>query len=694
MTDTQAIINRLKEGQVWDFPGGVHPAQNKAISLGDKIQSLPLPKRLYIPVKQHIGTDGHLLVEPGQQVKKGQAISASMHPFSVPVHASTSGTVISIQPYHASHPSGIPQLTVELEPDGKDEWISLEPIIDFKAESKLKILEKICQSGVAGLGGAGFPTHIKLASERKVEFLIINGVECEPYITSDDMLMRHEAQSIIDGIEILEHILSPKQVVIAIEDNKPHAISVFKALCPAHMLVVAIPTKYPAGGEKQLIQVLTHREVPENGLPIDVGVIMQNVGTCYAIAQAINTGKPLVERVVTITGGAVSAPANYWCLMGTPVKHLADHAGYNRKDQHEPNIVVGGPMMGFNLHTFDAPIVKTTNCILLLSDKEYGAKKQEMACIRCGACTQVCPANLLPQQLYWYSKSQDYDKAQAHDLQACIECGSCAYVCPSQIPLVQYYRQAKSDIKVQIQEKAKSEKAKQRFEARKTRLEEEKKAREEKHKKAAEARLARANNSKEQTDTAATNKSAAVAAAIERAKARKAQQNATDSGSPETSESDEAVTSVPAEDKKAKVAAAIARAKAKKAQRASSAPQDEHQAAITNANHGKGDENTATKISDDDKKAKIAAAIARAKAKKAQQADASGEQHGTAPSLQSLESNSVSQVQSESVTEAQQQQDKKAKIAAAIARAKAKKLEREKLNAASLPNEKSQGESD
>lgn len=514
--DYDKIIERISVNQLWDFPGGVHPPQQKALSNQSNIETIPLDKTFYVPIKQHIGVDGRVIVSEGDNVLKGQALTASEAPFSVPVHAPTSGIVKKITEHVSAHPSGIPELSIIIDADGQDTWIPLKPVADYAKTGKPELIERICDAGISGMGGAGFPTHIKSNNTKPLEFLIVNGIECEPYISSDDRLMREHAWQIRQGIDILVHILQPRQVIIAVEDNKPEALETMSIACQqkTNYQVVSVPTKYPAGGEKQLIQVLTSREVPSDGLPIDVGCIMYNVGTCYAIADAIVEGKPLIERVVTLTGKSFMSPKNVWARLGTPIQTLLRHGDYDDSTQSSPRFIMGGPMMGFTVTSLLTPIVKISNCILVPADNELPHPDDERACIRCSACSDACPASLLPQQLFWYSKAKELEKAEEYNLFDCIECGACAYVCPSEIPLVHYYRQAKADIRNQREEKEKSDKAKIRFEARKARLQKEKEEREEKHRIAAEARKASLNKD----GGAAKDK---IAAALARAKAKK-----------------------------------------------------------------------------------------------------------------------------------------------------------------------------
>ncbi|MDO6695269.1 electron transport complex subunit RsxC [Aliiglaciecola sp. 3_MG-2023] len=725
-SDYDHILQRLNQGRLWDFHGGVHPPQLKSLSNTKAIETITMPKTLYVMVKQHIGVEGGLLVKEGDRVLKGQALTHSTNPFSVPVHAPTSGYVSHIGPHVSAHPSGLPELAIEISTDEFETWAPLKPILDYQQKPKSKIVEAICNAGISGMGGAGFPTHIKSSPKKNVEFLIINGVECEPYITSDDRLMREHAWQIRQGIDILVHLLSPKLVIIAIEDNKPEAIEAMQVACQenAKYRVISIPTKYPAGGEKQLIQILTNREVPGNGLPIDVGVIMQNVGTCFAIADAIFTGTPLIRRVVTLTGQAFKRPQNIWAPIGTPISHLLEVGHYKAHKQRARKLIMGGPMMGFETINDQVPVVKITNCILAPSAAEIQEPNSEQPCIRCSACADACPATLLPQQLFWHSQAKEYEKAEEQNLFDCIECGACAYVCPSEIPLVHYYRIAKADIRTQAQEKAQADKARIRFEARKERLEREQKEREEKHAKAAAARKKamseKGNDAKDK-----------IAAALARAKAKK-QANTSPSdpqdgpaATNESAESTQTPQSTSANNqettsKQDKVAAAIARAKAKRAAAKEAAASetretpkpDEAKTTEAAKTHKVADDkspqgNTATESSSaparSGKQEKVSIAIAKAKAKreaikKAQQAEsadtAKGEE-GQGDNRQDNEQNQNAQEDTPIVNNHQQRQTESASeetpapsakqkaIAAAIAKAKAKKLAKASENEAS-----------
>ncbi|WP_339722991.1 electron transport complex subunit RsxC [uncultured Paraglaciecola sp.] len=692
------IIEKLDNNQLWDFPGGVFPAEQKTLSNQTPIGKLPIPERLFVTVKQHIGVEGHLIVEVGQKVLKGQALTKSMNPFAVPIHAPTSGEVVAIQKHVSAHPSGLPEMTVEIISDQQDKWAPLSPLVDYQNQPKMQVLAAICDAGISGMGGAGFPTHIKSSPKKDIDFLIINGIECEPYITSDDRLMREHAWQIRQGIDVLCHLLKPKHVLIGIENNKPEAIEAMQVACRENpnYRICSVPTKYPAGGEKQLIQVLTNREVPAKGLPVDVGVIMHNVGTCFAIADAVFSGKPLISRVVTVTGEAVENPCNVWALIGSPVAHLLTHSDYKQTRQKQTNIIMGGPMMGFNVCSDLVPVVKTTNCILAPTDNEISGNN-EQACIRCSACADVCPASLLPQQLFWHAKAKELEKAQEYNLFDCIECGACAYVCPSEIPLVHYYRIAKSEIRVEQEEKQKSDKARDRFEKREARLIAEQQARDEKHRLAAEARKqAMASNGNNAKDK--------IAAALARAKAKKQQASEITEKPLEATElapnsSVEASTQTKVVEPAAKVAssnqrvqAAIARAKAKKAAAEASNTQTElnetkkdiaevkKPAIKTPVQTDSGTSVPVTKAPEappatitDSKQAKIAAAVAKAKAKRnAQKAgnDLAAPKSASAPKVENSETdNSVELAK----TEEQQIDMKKRKIAAAVAKAKAKR---------------------
>ena len=466
--------------KVWELPGGVHPPEHKDQSLQLPLGTIPLPPVLVIPLNQHMGTPAQPVVQVGERVLAGQLIGAADGTFSANTHASTSGTVIAIEERAIPHPSGINSESVVIEPDGKNEWIHLTPCEDYRSLDRLALLDKIRAAGVAGLGGAGFPTAVKLApkSTQVIDTLILNGAECEPYITADDMLMQVRANELVAGTLLLSHILHhPKNLLIGIEDNKPRAIAAVKAAVAgaaahdpeaANIQVVVFPTKYPSGGAKQLIQILTGREIPSGHHSADIGVICVNVGTAVAAWRAVRFGEPMVSRVATIVGEALGTQRNIEVLFGTPISYVLAQHGFDAS--RASRVIMGGPMMGFTLLDLDAPVIKTTNCILAPSKQELPEPLPAQACIRCGMCAEVCPASLLPQQLFWYAQAEDFDRLESHNLFDCIECGACSYVCPSTIPLVQYYRAAKGSIRLHEIEKEKSDRSRQRFEFRQQRI--------------------------------------------------------------------------------------------------------------------------------------------------------------------------------------------------------------------------------
>lgn len=474
MTNASSSSSKRK---LWRFHGGVHLPDEKTLSQTRPWQPAPLPPQLVIPLQQHIGAPARPCVAVGERVYKGQMIGEPQGYVSVPVHASSSGTVVAIEPLPVPHPSGLSAPCVVIETDGEDTWTELpEPLPDFEQQDPGKLRERIRISGVCGMGGASFPTPVKLnpGPDQPIDTLIINGVECEPYITCDDLLMRERPEDIVDGIRILLHILGASRCLIGIEDNKPEAAAAMTAAVIARRVedrveVAVIPTLYPSGGEKQLIRVLTGKEVPSHGLPAQIGIVCQNVGTAAAIADAVLRGRPLIERFVTVTGRAVAEPRNYRVCIGTPASALLATSGGLTGELAK--LVAGGPMMGIHLEHAEVPVTKACNCLLALTPAESPDPGDPLACIRCGRCAEACPANLLPQQLYWHARAKELEKVQDYNLFDCIECGCCAHVCPSHIPLVQYYRYAKTESWAREREKRASEQARERHAAREARLE-------------------------------------------------------------------------------------------------------------------------------------------------------------------------------------------------------------------------------
>lgn len=441
------------------------------MSAEQPIQVMPFADRLILPLSQHIGTPAHPVVKIGEKVLGGQLLAEPDGHFSLPVHAPTSGNIIAFGESRVPHPSNLKAPCIVLEVDGDHSSLDQSGFEDFEQAPKQELLDKIRDCGIAGMGGAGFPTDAKLKTRpgNAIETLIINGMECEPYITADDRLMREHAEDVVTGARIIAHLLDyPKRCVIAVEDNKPEAIEMLRQAAKDSLVEISeFPTKYPSGSEKQLIQLVTGKKLPTGKLPSDVGVMVQNITTTVGVYRAIIQGKPMGARVTTVTGEAVEKPGNYKVLMGTPVEHMLRETGY--RPEESSRVVMGGPMMGFTITDLKTPIIKTSNCVLAASEEEFPEPPTPQPCIRCGKCAQVCPMQLLPQQLYWYSKSRDQDKLHRYKLFDCIECGSCAYVCTSNIPLVHYFRAAKGEIRTRQRQQQAAAAAKQRHEKREAR---------------------------------------------------------------------------------------------------------------------------------------------------------------------------------------------------------------------------------
>lgn len=529
---------------LWTMRGGVHPEFNKEASTQQPIQALPIPPQLIIPLQQAIGAVPRLIVSAGDEVLKGQPLTAlATNSLGAIIHAPTSGVIRDIKAHALPHPSGMSGLCVFIETDGLDRCFETargaqtqaschdnkraqEKIInhapndktmlnalvpaDYKLDYELlppeAILQKIECAGIVGLGGATFPSATKLAAagQKSIDTLIINAAECEPYISCDDALMRERASEIIEGINILMQLLHIEKCLIGIEDNKPEAIEALNAvLCERNkyhhfkgqhsIAVKVVPTQYPSGDARQLTQLLTGIEIPKGKHSLESGVLCHNIATAYAVYKAVVLQKPLLSRIVTITGDGVTQPKNVEALIGTPISYIIEHlGGYTSQAER---MIMGGPMMGFALPSDELPIVKATNCILVISKAQLqlaslataSDEKQAMPCIRCNKCAEVCPVNLLPQQLYWHARAHDFEKTAEHHLMDCIECGACSYVCPSYIPLVDYFRFAKTEIKSQQQATLKSSKSRERFEfneLRKQRIKQARDAKRQQHKEA------------------------------------------------------------------------------------------------------------------------------------------------------------------------------------------------------------------
>ena len=522
---------------LFKFKGGVKPETHKTPSVQLPIASAPLPPLLVVPLHQNIGGPSLPLVKPGDQVRKGQRIGAADQWISAAVHAPTSGVVRAVEPRITAHPSGLSTLSVVIEPDGCERWIERKPF-DYQMLAPQSVREILRDAGVVGLGGAVFPSHAKLSAARNtpLEELVINGAECEPFMSCDDLLMRERADGIVRGICIFRDLLEAKKVLIGIEDNKPEALAAMQQAVAGLGLdfaVVAVPTRYPAGGAKQLIRVLTGKEVPASRRSPEMGVQCFNVATAYTAWRVLVHGEPVISRIITLTGNVEQA-RNWEVLLGTPLKDFAP-LGIPKADTDR--YLMGGPMMGFELPSPEVPMVKASNCIIAGSPTLFPPPPPEMPCLRCGACAEVCPHELQPFEMYWYARARNFGKAQEYQLFDCIECGSCSYVCPAHIPLVQYFRFAKSEIWSREREKREANAAKSRYEFRAEREEREKAEKAERLARAAAAKAAASveENSPPAVTDADAAKKAAIAAAMERVRQKR---EAAAAAAPPTQETD------------------------------------------------------------------------------------------------------------------------------------------------------------
>jgi electron transport complex protein RnfC len=453
--------------------GGLRLPAEKTVSTMSGILQAPIPDQLVLPLTQHVGNPSQPIVGIGERVLTGQLIADTDGSLGAPVHASSSGKVVAIEPWPVSRRHGDRAPCIVIECDGLDREIETAPIIvDYTSLDRESLLLKILQGGIVGLGGAVFPTAQKLmqAVTGPLDYLILNGVECEPYISCDDMLMREHADKVLLGAQILMHALGLSNCYVAVESDKPQALQALaKALGPLadeRIVIKQVPTIYPSGGEDQLVQLVTNKEVPSGGLPTDVGCVVQNVGTAAAVYSWICRGEPLISRVTTVTGDGVVQPVNVRARIGTTIADIVELAGGYTDGASQ--LVIGGPMCGKSVSTDRVPLVKATNCIMVLSDTT--PPEEELPCIRCGECAEVCPILLLPQQLHWFTCADDEVKLREFGLTDCIECGCCDLVCPSHIPLTADFRLAKARMRELADEKARAERARQRFESRNLRI--------------------------------------------------------------------------------------------------------------------------------------------------------------------------------------------------------------------------------
>lgn len=692
--DFEKIIRKIREGKTWRFHGGIHPAEHKKESSESPIERLEPASVYIVPVRQHSGDAGTIVVKIGDHVRKGDPLTKSSGRRDLPVSAPTSGTISKIGLHTAAHQSGLPDTEITITSDGKDEWRERHPLEDFRTKTPEELLSVIHSAGIAGMGGAGFPADQKIAGALgKTHILIINGSECEPYITCDDRLMREKAAEIIEGVRIIQHILKPEVTLIAVEDNKPEAAEELKSAIKTDddIIVRVLETRYPTGAARPLIRRLTGIEVGYTSRSTDFGIEMQNVATTYAIKRAVEDDEPLVERVVTVTGNNFGRKGNFIVPFGTPVRHILDKCGWHGEARNE--LILGGPMMGFTVPTPDVSVTKTINCVFSPDSTEVMSYDNPLECIRCGRCARVCPSRLLPFALVKAAKAGDSEAIQRERIRDCIECGCCAFVCPSRIPLVRYIRIAKA----RLREESAEARKKQNTE----RLIAEKLSREEKIAAARKARIAAlkessapkadsaaatANNEQEaqksasaSSENASKPRSAALAAALARAKAAKAkngQKNETEAAQAGTSvdaaagnsqtgsaagkatETPEANGTAAGSTKSKALAAALARAKAKKTAGSGASDTTEIQTKEQEAAESQ------SKPASGAKSVAVAAALAKARARK--QAEANGGDSG-----KTTETNDAAEISGSSA--APDADPKKAAVAAAHAKARARK---------------------
>lgn len=428
------------------FPGGIHPLEGvngKAVNGLNSIRELPAPARVVIPLQQHIGAPAKAAVQKGDHVRVGQVIGEASGFVSAFIHASISGTVFDIQPAMLANGTMVP--AVIIDNDYRDEWVELHPVEHPETMTAAELQKAVREAGIVGLGGATFPTAVKITpgEGKKIEKIIVNGAECEPYLTADHRLMLEKSAEVIDGLRLMMLALDVPEAVIGIEKNKQDAIDILTAAAAGAegIRVVGLPVRYPQGGEKQLVYALTKRQVPNGGLPLDVGVVVCNVGTVYAIDRAIREGRPLVDRITTV-GGLVNNPGNFLVRIGTTVERLIDACGGMSSGVKQ--FIYGGPMMGMSIARLDIPVTKGCSGLLALGNEAMEPK--ESACIRCGRCIRACPMKLHPSRMDAFARKNQFGEAEKLGVMNCIECGACTYVCPAKRSLTQSFRMAKNNI--------------------------------------------------------------------------------------------------------------------------------------------------------------------------------------------------------------------------------------------------------
>lgn len=434
------------------FKGGVHPQDSKALSESKPIQDAPLLDTYKVIMHQNIGAPPELVVKKGDTVKKGDLLAKASGFVSVPLHAPTSGTIKAID--KCPGPTGMAVPAIEITADGEDEWgDALEPIVDWKNADPAELKQRVCDAGIVGMGGAGFPTHVKLSPPegKTINTLILNGAECEPYLTADHRIMLEQAEQVVLGAAIIARILGLETAIIGVEENKPDAIALLTEIARKYNVTVqALPVNYPQGAEKQLIYAITGREVPVGKLPMDVGCVVQNVASSVAIAEAVVKGRPSIERITTVTGKPVVNPGNWRFRLGTPIEKALELAG--GVNEQPAKLLLGGPMMGIAQSSLGVTVMKNTSGILLIAADEVSLYTSE-PCIRCGRCVEVCPMSILPATISQAVENKRFDWAEELNVMACIECGSCSYVCPSHRPLNQHFKRGKIEIQAQLRAK-------------------------------------------------------------------------------------------------------------------------------------------------------------------------------------------------------------------------------------------------